>query len=87
MVIRELGKVVGLLDDKSLKLTEVESDRLQDVVDGMREDGIWFMGASEEKLQEGQDCGTEWLSVPFSSDNLEYIVNGLIDEDFEVQTA
>ena len=85
MIIRERGVVVGLLDDESMELTEVESDKLQGLVDDWRKNGMFTLQAGTQITK--QVSGTVETFLPFASENLGMIENELAKAGFEIQTA
>lgn len=87
MIIRDQGIVVGMLDDQSLKLTDVASDKLAALVAGWREDGIDTMASQEEPLEGGAISGDRFQHVPFTVENLDLFRIELWKAGFEVQTA
>lgn len=87
MIIRENGIVVGMLDDESLKLTDVTSDKLQQLIDGLRKDGIDQAVAQEEPLGTGQASGDAFITLPFTAENIDFIEMELLIAGYEVQTA
>lgn len=85
MIIRETGIVVGLLDDDTMALTEVESDKLQGLVDDWKENGMFTLQAGPQISKEVS--GTMEVFMPFAKENLGMIENELAKAGFEVQTA
>lgn len=84
MIIRENEMVVGMLDERSLKLTEVESVRLQLLVDEWRKEGLARLIPGEE-----DDAGSfdDLVMVPFTSENIALFEVELATQGFDVQTA
>lgn len=88
MIIRREGIVVGMLDDQSLKLTDVTSADLQDLIDRLRKDGMYVMDAdSAEDLPKGQASGDAAIDIPFTAENAHFIEMELWRAGYEVQTA
>jgi len=87
MIIRRDGIVVGMLDDKSLKLTDVTSAELQELVDDLRENGMFRMGSQDEELGKGQASGDIGREIPFTPENIAFIEMDLLTAGFDVQTA
>jgi len=85
MIIRENGMVVGKLDDETMDLTDVESARLQTLVDDWRENGIGVLIAPEESVKGA--LGDSEASFEFDKSMLGAIENQLLIEGFDVQTA
>ena len=87
MIIRENDIVVGMLEDSSLKLTGVTSDKLSELVSKWRKDGIDLLVPPQQELEEGQASLDAFITVPFTSENISVFRNQLLREGFEVQTA
>jgi hypothetical protein len=88
MIIRRDGQVVGMLDDQSLRLTDVTSADLQILIDRLRKDGMYVMAAdSDEDLPKGQASGDAAHDIPFTADNLHHIEMQLLIAGYDVQTA
>jgi len=88
MIIRELDFVVGKLDDNTLKLTDVKSARLQELVDNLRNNGLPISGPGEVSAGEPKNTIADVFStLPFEADNIGAIEHELLVNGFEVQTA
>jgi len=87
MIIREEGMVVGKLDDASMVLTDVSSDKLAALVKDWQDNGIVLTVAQEEPLEEGQASGDAGRHIPFTAENVYIYRLQLQIAGFEVQTA
>ncbi len=87
MIIRENGAVVGKLDDKTMALTDVNSDRLQTLVDAWRKNGIEVMTAPPVAAPDEDALGDFETTFPFEASMIGAIENQLLIEGFDVQTA
>jgi len=88
MIIRDQGIVVGMLDDKSLKLTDVLSNKLADLIILWKREGVTLRGPGEveEGGRQPQSADRE-MTAEFNTENLPIFVTQLEIAGFEVQTA
>jgi len=87
MIIRRDGIVVGMLDDQSLKLTDVTSADLQELVDGLRKDGMFRLQAQDEELAKGEATADVGVTLLFTAENIDFIEMDLLTAGYEVQRA
>ena len=89
MIIRELGKVVGRLDNDTLELTDVTSDKLQALLDGWRKNGFYELGppAGYEKMRAAGICGDAEVHIPFAEAGAGMIENKLLVAGYDVQSV
>ncbi len=88
MIIRELGIVVGKIDDKTFKLIDSTSDKLTALVTDWVENGISVMQAQEADLEKGQDSGDVYVEIrPDEEFFIDVLRNQLLIAGFTVQTA
>lgn len=88
MIIRELGMVVGQLDDRTLELTEVESARLESLINDWKKNGFILLAAPAD-FEQGKDGirGDAEQVISFAEAGRGMIENKLLIEGFEIQTA
>jgi len=88
MIVRELGIVIGKIDDKTFDLIDSESDKLTGLVTDLVKNGINVLQAQEAPLQKGQASGDVEAVITTAS---EYFIDALetrlLIAGFEVQTA
>jgi hypothetical protein len=87
MIVIEQGTVVGKLDEETLALTDVISERLQELVDDWRRNGFEELGPAEisDHLEPPPVCATALVVIPFTTENLNFIENKLLIAGFDVQ--
>jgi len=88
MIIRELGIVVGKIDDATFELTDSTSDKLTGLVDSWKQNGIDILTAQEEDLQKGQASADLVINIALDHQRFGQVLEGeLLMEGFDVQTA
>ena len=85
MRIFEDGKLVGVLDEHSLALSESTSARLTALIRELSQNGIERMLPQEGPLEAGQACGSVIVTVPFEPKYLHAFVNDIEAAGFDVE--
>jgi hypothetical protein len=88
MIITEAGRLVGRLEDDTLELSDVRSERLQQLVDDWRENGFAEPAPAEvpdDYSGPKPTCAMTSIVIPFTTDNLGVIENKLLIAGFDVQ--
>ena len=88
MIIRELGIVVGKIDDETFKVTDSTSDKLTALITNWVTNGISILTGQEEPLAKGQASGDVFVQI--KSDNeffIDVLHTQLLIAGFDVQTA
>lgn len=86
MIIYEDGAVVGYLDDRSLKESEVTSVKLAETLAELKQ-GLPVSGPVDAELSEGQVDATQTDILPYAPENVDVIRLALFKAGFEVQSA
>ena len=86
MIIRRDHIVVGMLDDRSLKLTEASAE-VEALVEGLRKEGMFRLGSLDRELEVGEASADVGIIVPFTAENLAFIEMDLIAAGYDVQRA
>lgn len=86
MIIRDQGIVVGMIDDKSMKLSDSSSERLESLVADWKKKGIYVSHPGDAEA-EGLASSDGEMHIKYIPENVAFFRNELWIAGFEVQTA
>lgn len=88
MIVRELGIVVGKIDDDTFELVDSESAKLTGLLKDWTSNGFEVMQAQSGPLEKGQISGDVFINVKPDEEVFSALLhNQLLINGYEVQTA